>query len=72
MEGDVSDMVKLHKIDRGDPSCGVLGVAYAADADGTVSVPAEFVAELCDSHGFAIVPDSHPEVDHRRVPRRRA
>jgi len=32
-------------------------VAYPADAKGVVLVPVAAVAELCESHGFEVVPD---------------
>lgn len=69
-------MARVRKKDGSDSSCGFRGIAYPADDDGVALVPADAVAELCESHGFEIVPDEPPKkVDKdepatvRRVPR---
>jgi len=68
-------MARVRKKDGSDGSCGFLGINYPADDDGVALVPVAAVAELCESHGFELVPDEPPApakaepTTVRRVPR---
>ncbi len=53
-------MARVRMKDGSGGGCGFAGVAYEADDDGVVLVPAAAVAELCESHGFEAVSDKPP------------